>query len=768
MKNFRLLDLKIIDLGYQQKSIATIHRAILKSSLLSFCLLFSLMTFESQAQQKGVLKQPVDYINPLIGTAPPTDKRFLGNNPVPGEELYYGCVSPAAMAVDPVVKLGPNTGFDGVFHVRGASYRYTDSSIMGFTHLQHEYNQMANILFMPTVGSIQTIPGSRQHPDSGYRSAKDFKREIASAGYYSVFLTRYGINAELTATKDCGFHRYVFPASSRSNILIDLSVSQVTEPVQKAQVEIVDATHVQGWQKCKSFTVYFYAEFSQPFTSSGTWNGPVISAKAISDTGKNIGAYLTFNTTTQRTVLSKVGISFTSIDDAREKLLKEVQGWSFDDVHKQAREGWNTVLKRLTVEGGTEGEKINFYTSVYRVVEYPDFVGWPRAQTITILARGAKWMNEQLKQMKWTSGKNSFWGLGQASGVLGLYSRGYKEFDIAAAYEALKKDATQLKEAIKPYQQYGFIPFAKPAVSDLTSDFGRVPGADCVNRTLGYAFDDYCIAGLAKALGNNYDYEQFSLRAKNYKNLYDSVSGFMRAKYSDSSWVTPFDPGKTYAQFFYREGTAWHYRWLVLHDIPQLVQLTGGKGPFEKMLDKFFTEPYSPVKPLRDVTGIIGQYCHGNETDRYVPYLYNYGGAPWKAQEMVRRIMKLLHKPVPSGLCGMDDNGYLTGWYAQSALGFYPVNPASGYYDIGSPVFTKVTLELELPGGRAGQFIIEANHASDQNIYVQSVSLNGKSLVEPIFHHSQIVPGGKLIFEMGPTPNKKWGSAGIMSNLNKL
>ena len=673
-------------------------RKILTQKVYLFVLLLLVAVTNAFAQKHP--SEPADYVDPFIGTAPPEEKQFLGNNPPPGEELYYGCVSPAAMTVDPVVKLGPNTGFDGIFHVRGSSYRYTDSSIMGFTHLQHEYNQYANILFMPTTGPVQTAPGSRENPESGYRSPKDYKREKASAGYYAVFLARYGINVELTATKNCGFHRYRFPRSSQSHVLIDLSIAQTSNPVQDASLQVVDAAHVSGWQECKGFTVYFYAEFSQPFTSYGTWKEGVTSPESSSSAGKNIGAYLSFDTRGKREVLSKVGISLVSQEEAKKNLEQEIPNWNFDQVHQKAFDSWNMVLKRFQIEGGTTGDRTNFYTSVYRVVAYGDFLGWPRAQTIMILARGSQWISRQLSQMTWVPGKGNFWGLGQASGVSGLYARGFHDFPVASAYEALRKGATETWEAVAPYRKYGFIPFTQPTIDQPTRDSGRTPGTDCVNRTLGYAYEDYCIAQLAKALGRDEDYAYFSGCAKNYQNLFDPATGFMRAKRPDSSLVIPFDPGQTYAQFFYREGTAWHYLWLVLHDIPDLMQRMGGKSAFEHKLDELFTQPYSPpARPLRDITGIIGQYCHGNETDRYVPYLYNYAGTPWKSQRMIRTIMALLHHPTPSGLCGMDDNGYLTGWYAQSALGFYAVNPALGYYDIGSPFVQKGDNPVGWTGG---------------------------------------------------------------------
>lgn len=699
---------------------------------------------------QSVLHQPVDYVNPLIGTAPPVDKEYLGNNPPEGEELYCGAVVPGAAAPDGTVKLSPDTDFDGIFHVRGPSYRYTDSSIRGFSHTHHEYNRYANILFMPTVGAVKTEPGSRENPDEGYRSRKVIERERASAGYYTVFLSDYRIKVELTATKNAGFHRYTFPKSEQAHILIDLASSARSTAVIEAHVEMLDNRRIAGWQKCKTgFTVFFHAEFSKPFSSFGTWKEGTIQAGSSTQSGLPIGAFVDFTTSDQEVVLAKVGISFVDAATARKNLAEEIEGWDFDQVHKQTKDDWNEILKRIDVEGGTEAERVNFYTSFYRGMSFENFLSWPNGGALHFIAR-PEVAAERLAQYSWDTFRGGFWGPGKACWIAGAYNRGVKNFDAEAAYEALRRSATEPKRGwtyLADYLRFGYI-------NPTDYELGR---PDVVNRSLGYAYEDYGIAQFAKSLGKQADYEYFISRSGNYRLLFDPETGFMRGRRPNGSWAEPFDPKETFG--FYREGNAWHYLWLVPHDIEGLINLMGGRDVFVKKLDEFFSTPYNPQEPFRDVTGMIGQYCHGNETDRQVPYYYNYAGAPWKSQQIIRKIMRLLHKPVPSGLCGMDDNGYLTGWYVFSALGFYPVEPSRGFYVIGSPVFSKTTLRVRGTDGGHGEFVIEAHNASEENIYIQSAALNEKTLNRPYFHHSDMIPGGRLVFEMGPKPNKQWGAA---------
>lgn len=306
---------------------------------------------------------------------------------------------------------------------------------------------------------------------------------------------------------------------------------------------------------------------------------------------------------------------------------------------------------------------------------------------------------------------------------------------------------------VEDYRQYGYLPGNYPTDRDFIS--GQGPQCDVVNRTLGYAFDDHAIGMLARILGKDDDADYFIKNSMNYKNLWNDSSKFFRPKRQDGTFVEPFNPAQPFAEQNYREGTAWIYLWMVMHDVPELINMIGGNDAFIRKLDEFFTLSFNPNIALRDITGMIGQYCHGNENDRHAPYYYNFAGAPWKTQEIVNRIMNALHKPAPDGLCGMDDYGFMTGWYATSALGFWHVNPASGYYEIGSPIFPKVVIHLDET--KSNFFTIEANNVSKKNIYIQTARLNGKPLNEPRFHHSDIKQGGSLVFEMGPLPNKKWG-----------
>jgi len=543
--------------------------------------------------------------------------------------------------------------------------------------------------------------------------------------------------------------------------LIDLASSARSTAVIEAHVEIQDGRRITGWQKCKTgFTVFFQAEFSKPFSSFGTWKDGAIHRSSSTQSGHPIGAFVDYATSAQEVVLAKVGISFVDAETARKNLMQEIPGWDFDRIHGQTRDGWNEILKRVEVEGGTDSDRVNFYTSLYRVMASDKFLSWPNGGALYFIVR-PEVAAERLAQTTWKTSRGGFWGPGNASWVAGAYSRGFHDFDTEAAYDSLRRSATEPAvgwQRLAAYRRFGYIPTEEATNKGQLDDHVAGASPDVVNRTLGYAYDDYCIAQMAKALGRQTDYEYFMARSSNYRLLFDPITGFMRARRLDGPWVEPFDPTVPFGQRFYREGTAWHYLWLVPHDVQGLINLLGGRHAFIKKLDEFFSTPYNPASPMRDLTGMIGQYVHGNETDRQVPYYYNYAGAPWKSQQIIRRIMRVLHKPAPGGLCGMDDNGYLTGWYVFSAMGFYPVEPSRGFYVIGSPVFSKATVRVRGPDGRYGEFAIEARNASQENIYIQSATLNGETLDKPYFHHADMIPGGRLVFEMGPNPNKQWGA----------
>jgi len=690
-------------------------------------------------------RRPVDYVNPLIGTAPISDKQYLGNNPAPGEELYSGTVNPCAMVPDPegYLCVGPVTGFDGSYHVRGSGYRFDDATIMGFTQMNGEYSNENRLLFMPTIGAIKTSPSSRTDPFSGYRSAKDAQSEKASPGYYSVLLTSYGIKVELTSTAHCGFHRYTFPLSRQANILIDLANSRPA--VSSASVHIVNKHTIEGLQSSGADTVFFRAEFNKDFSSSGTWKNSILTKDSSSVSGSPVGAYVTFNTSARETVLAKVGTSTISLADAAANLQKEIpHGAGFEAIRRQSRTLWSQILNRIVVAGGAEGDRTNFYTAVYRSAAGPKYSWFPFYNANgMLLARGADWVSQRAASKRWHWG-GGYWGPGNVSGLVGLYKMGFHNIDLKAAYQELRNEALNGGGAAgTAYRKYGYIP-ANSGVDDY------------VNRSIGLSLDDRSLSELAKIIGEDSDSEFFFNRSKSYRELYNLSLGFFAPRRADGSWIVPLDPVEPHAEDIYREGNAWNYLWFDTADIPGLIDLLGGPHNVAARLDTFFTSIYNPRMPLRDLTGVIGLYFHGNEQYRHIPYLYDYVGQPWKTQALVRRIQRDLYRPLPAGLCGMDDFGDLEGWYVTSALGYIQVDLASEYYEIGSPLFPNVTIKLE--GEHPGTFTIRANHVSDSNKYIQSAKLNGKPLNVPRFRQVDMVPGGSLVFEMGPTPNFNWGA----------
>lgn len=712
-------------------------------------------------------KAPSEYVNLLIGTATFEDEEYLGNTPPDGFYSYYGCVIPGPHTPTGLVMLSPITSFSGFNHARGSGYRHTDSTIMGFVHLSHQYSRNANISFMPMIGDLEISPGSLEEPDTGYRSRKNFKSEIAKPNYYSVLLEDYNTKAEFTVTDNVGFHRYTFPSTDKARILIDLSISQ--DNVEYAHVSVEDSMHVSGWQKCGTYTVYFYSEFDKPFASYGTWKDEDIYPGNGEQTGKKVGGFFEYRISDENEVQVKVGISLRSIQDAKMKLNEEIPGWNFDKISTETENRWNNLLSRIKVEGGTENQKTLFYTSLCRCFYGRHNVVNGLIPTILIqqLVR-PEWFNGYMRDLKWNSGDiGGFWGLGSASAILGIYRRGITNFDLEAAYEAYCTTENSRRRKIREYNKWGYIPY-----TEYNKNEEQFLYADVVNRTLGYAYTDYCIAKIAKILGKNEDYTYFMKSSNNYRNLFDSETGFFRAKDASGEWWSKeqFDPAKPYWIRFYREGNAWQWLWLVPHNLNDLIQLLGGKDKFVNKLDDFFAIPYDPketegifndtyrvsgYKGVVDVTGMIGQYCHGNETDRFVPYYYTFVGQSWKTQKIVRKIIDKLYKAKPGGLCGMDDYGGLSSWYVFSSMGFYPVRPELPVYNIGSPIFEKITIDVD----KRGKFVIEAKNVSEKNKYIQSATLNGETHNKSWFEHSALLKGGKLVLQMGSTPNKEWSSA---------
>jgi predicted alpha-1,2-mannosidase len=733
-----------------------------------------------------------DYVNTFLGTD------------------YHGHTFPGAALPGGMVQLGPDTDIKGWDWCSG--YHYSDSSVMGFSHLHRSgmgAGDWGDIMVMPTTGELKVIPGTKDNPGEGYRSQFSHSEEEASPGYYSVNLKDYGIKARLTVSERAGFHQYTFPKSEVSHILIDMNHG-IGDVCTDAQVKIVNNTEIEGHRASNGFVkkqnVYFCAKFSKPFNSYGTWEKKSIKEGSGEGSGSQIGAYVNYITSENETIEVKVGISYTSIAQARLNLDSEIPDWNFNRVRDNARTKWNQALEKIEVEIDKGSDKtftrqkmVTFYSALYHSLLFPaifsdvdgkykgldnevhpakdftyrsDFSLWDtfRAEMplLTLIqpeisADVIKTMIAQYEQGGWlptpqqfgNSYTNDMIGDHPVVVILDALRKGIRNFDVEKAYEAVRKNALETppadhrskgRKGLEVYLKYGYIPYDKERES--------------VSKTLEYAFNDWCVAQLAKDLGKTDDYEMFIKRAANYRNITDVSTGFARPKNSSGSWLEPFDP-KFIGQGndrHYTEANAWQYTWFVPHDVQGLINLEGGREKFVKKLDSLFTTSSDVHSTVSDVTGLIGQYAHGNEPSHHTIYLYDYAGFPWKTQEMVRNVSDNLYNSGPDGLCGNEDMGQMSAWYVLSTMGFYQVAPGQNVYSIGSPEFSKVTIHLDKSFYNARQFVIEARNNSQKNKYIQSATLNGKPLTKPWFDHSEIKNGGTLIFSMGPEPNKNWGS----------
>jgi predicted alpha-1,2-mannosidase len=724
-------------------------------------ILFILPLFSISAQSK-----PADYVNPFIGTAG-------HGHTYPGASLPHG-----------LVQLSPDTDIEGWDWCSG--YHYSDSTIMGFSHTHLSgtgIGDYGDILFMPTTGKLKLNPGKKDDPGSGYRSRFSHKNEAAKPGYYSVYLLDYNIKAELTAAERAGFHRYTFPETDSANIIIDLTHG-IQDKTSDSQIKIINNKTIEGYRRstgwAKDECVYFYAEFSKPFKSSGiAENGNIFNNKS-SAKGADLKAFVRYKTSRDEPVLIKVGISFVSIDGARKNVTTEIPEWNFEKIKNQAEDKWNKALSSISVETNEKDNKTIFYTALYHSLLTPNifsdvdgkFMGmdrkihseqghhdmytvfslWdtfraehplftiiePEHDLDMVRSLITKYKNGGLLPV-WelaANETNTMIGYHSIPVIVDAYFKGIRDFNVEEAYRAMKKSAMQDKNGLKFYKEMGYIP------SDLESE--------SVSKTLEYAYDDWCIAKMAKALGKEKDYNYFIDRAKFYTDVFDPSTSLMRAK-KNGRWYEPFDPYSVSGN--YTEANAWQYSFFVPQDVGGLVKLMGGSEKFISMLDKLFNaNPQTTGRVQSDITGMIGQYAQGNEPSHHMAYLYNYAGEPWKTQDIVHRIVTTLYTDKNDGLCGNDDCGQMSAWYVLSAMGFYPVCPGDDTYVIGTPLFDKV----EINAGKGKPFTIIASNLSDKNFYIQSVTLNGKEYPYSYITHSDIVKGGKLVFEMGPEPSG-WG-----------
>lgn len=779
-------------------------KAITIFTLLAILQLTTNLTIQGQSKEK----QPSDYVNPFLGTD------FFGHT-FPGASLPYA-----------MVHLSPDTGTEGWTYCAG--YVYTDNSITGFSHTHWSGVGMVNggeVMLMPTVSQkLQVVPGTAQNPDEGYRSRFDKKDEFASPGYYSVLLKDYEVKVELTATKRAGFHRYTFPKTENARVILDLG-HQIgkMKSTELSELTIIDNNRIEGWKSAGLGKVYFVAEFSKPFRYYGTFDTEYVTPESggsiwpykNAENGNKIGAFVTFNTAGNEQILVKVGISYTGLEGARKNLQTEIPHWDFDMVKNNATEIWNHELSKIKIDGATDDQKEIFYTALYHsflaqyisqdvdgkyldsdgkihVAKDFDFYGsfscWDtyRSQHPLLTLTAPEHVNSFIKSIAaktehygWLPAQHFLNVFGEAMVgdhlvpvIVDAYLKGFRDFDVQFLYEAMKKKAlenpteTRLVHAgrsgLDYYKTLGYTPVDKVTES--------------VPNTLELAYDDWCIAQLAKKLGKNDDYELFIKRAGYYKNLWDKETQFMRPRKSNGNWLEALngreqeivtEGNHSYYKYFdpllvgrrpnryYTESNAWQYIWSVQHDVQGLIDLFGSNENFTKKLDTFFEmSPLITPPKYVGVVGTIGQYVHGNQPSHHVAYLYNYAGEPWKTQQRARQVCEEFYRSGPGGLCGNEDMGSLSSWYVLSAMGFYPVTPGAPQYVIGSPLFGEA--KISLPGGKS--FVVKAINNSKENKYIQSATLNGQPFNRTWIGHDEIVKGGELVFEMGSEPNKKWGT----------
>ncbi len=713
---------------------------------------------KNEANNKAEAEKEIDfskYVNTFVGTDGP------GNT-------YPGAVSPFGM-----VQLSPDNGLPGWDRIAG--YFWADSTIAGFSHSHLSgtgAGDMYDLLVMP-MNSRFTESLTKE---GAYRPYSKFSHseEEACAGYYKVKLKSSGIIAELTTTERVGIHRYTFPADS-SKIILDLGYALNWDKPTDTKIIKEDSITISGYRKstgwAKDQRVFFVAKFSKPFDYCELYENNKLSEDSVR--GESTKFIANYKTKENEKIILKVALSSASIEGARKSMKAEASGWDFDKKVSNSKKKWNEVLSKIKIEG-TEEQKSLFYTNLYHCFLTPSLLS-----DLDGKAKGADGNVNQMPEGKKRYDTFSLWDTFRAAhplytiicpaevedfihsfmahydetGLLPVWSLAGNEtnmmigyhavavvvdaylkginLDVEKAYEACVASANEKGRGIEEYKKYGYLPY-----TDEKEDWS-------VSKTLEYAFDDWCIAQFAKALNKKEDYKIFSKRADYWKNIYDEKTTFMRPKDAKGKFISPFVPKHYTKQFC--ESNAWQYFWFVPHAIDQLID-TLGKERFTAKLDSMFS--YYPEKddklPIFS-TGMIGQYAHGNEPSHHIAYLYNYVGKYKKTQSLVRQILETQYSLKADGYCGNEDCGQMSAWYVFSAMGIYPVNPASGVYELTSPLIKKA--EINLPSGK--KFVIKTENQSEQNKYIRKIMLNGKEYKKFTISHKQILEGGELKFILG-------------------
>ena len=723
-------------------------------------------------------RQPVDYVSPNIGGI-----GQLLTPTIPYVQVPYG-----------MARIAPIT-------TPGIQDRYLADKIYGFP--------VGAGTAMISTGEMTTKP-------EDYASDFDHDFETATPYYYAANLESWNAKAEATATGHAAIYRFTLPATQHARVALLFS--------KDAELTVVGNNAVQGSQRLNGpinnveqngeTREYFYVEFSRPFNEYQTWQGESL-AHTEKRSGDQIGFVTTKATTAGEQIEVRVGISYISVDQARRNLERDTHGKSFEAIKRATRDLWNRTLARVDAAGGTGRQRTIFYTALWRslgrmtdITEdghyfsgydhavheteghdfYVDDGLWDTFRSLHPLQllldghRQEEMVRSYLRMYQQSGWLPSFPSVAGEQAVmighhadqviLDAWSKGFRDFDAQLAYQGMKKNATEAtmlpwsRKSLTPldhvYFDKGFFPALawgeKETEPEVTAERRQA-----VSVTLESAYDDWCVAQLAKALGHAKDAEYFLKLAHNYQNLYNPAIGFMAPKSSDGRWVENFDPklgGGQGGRDYTTEVDSWLYTFSVQHDPEGLIRLLGGRSSFNARLDRLFVEQYGTAKyhflgQFPDATGLVGLYGQGNEPSFHVPYLYDFSGEPWKAQKRIRQLLDVWYGDGPLGIPGDDDGGETSSWYVLSALGFYPVCPGVPIYEIGSPIFSRSSITM----GNNKVFTVVANHVSAQNKFIQSATLNGKSWSKPWFAHKDIANGGTLVLEMGDRPNRSWGSS---------
>jgi len=727
-----------------------------------------------QAADATSVDDPLRYVKPMIGTGG-------DGHCVPGATVPFGAV-----------QLSPDTGRVGWAYCGG--YDYKDSSIVGFSHTHISGTGVGDMLDVSLMPSIINPALDDEEGRVGFSHVDEF----AEAGYYSVKLWS-GVRAELTATERVGVHRYTFPTSDHAHFFLDMadmpeSSKATRASIVSSELEIVDDHTITGGRETEVWandrSIFFVMQFSRPFSKTEIFSGGVQTA-GKSATGRNLSARIFFDTASSSPILVKTGISGVSIDGAWKNLRAEAPGWDFDAVRNNAAAAWRTMLSRIKVTGGTEKQKQIFYTGLYHTMaaptlfddvdgqyagmdskihklaagqhNYSTFSLWDTYRathplyTLVLPERVPEFVNCLIRMSNESPLGPPVWPLQgkETSCMTGYHSavviaeaatKNFPGIDFQAAWTPYSKRAMEDDyQGLALYRSKGYIPCDRE-------------GESC-SKTTDYCYDDWAVAHIAKYLGHDEVYRSLVQRAGNYTNLYDPSVGFIRPRLDSGEWSTPFAPnemGHSDQWRDYTESNPWQTTLAVPHDPAGLAKMLGGRKALEAKLDGIFNaDPTQPANGSPDIAGLVGQYAHGNEPSHHIAYLYVYAGAPHKTQERVVSLLDTMYDNKPNGLAGNEDCGQMSAWYIMSALGFYAVDPVSGNYVFGSPLFDQATINLG--GGR--MLTLEAKRKSPSDKYIHAIDWNGKPHNRLWFSHADIVGGGTFVLTMGAEPKRDFGSA---------